>query len=72
MPLAIRKLANVRPDRSLRATNDLLSHRVNAVQAELLHHLQQRAAARIVAGRLGVKVTHHLIRLPHVCAHDLQ
>ena len=38
---------------------------------ELVHHLDQAAAADLVAGRQRVEVAHHLDRLAHVGAHDL-
>ena len=42
------------------------------LQAELVHHLEQAAAADLVAGDERVAVAFDLHRLAHVGAHDAQ
>ncbi len=44
---------------------------VEVVDAELVHHLDQAAAADLVAGRQRVEIAHHLDRLAHVGGDDV-
>ncbi len=54
------------------AGDDLVGEGVDALQPELVHHRQQRAAADVVAGGLGVEVADCLVREADVGADDFQ
>ena len=57
--------------RRLRAFDDVPRKDVEVVDPELVHHLDQPAAADIVAGGEGMEVAHHLDGLPHIRGHDV-
>ncbi len=50
---------------------DMGTQAIEIVDCELVHHLDQAAAADFVAGRERVEVAHHLDRLAHVGAHNV-
>ena len=57
--------------RRLRPLDDVAPERAEIVDPELVHHLEQAAAAHVVAGGERVEVAHHLHRLAHVRRHDV-
>src|SRR5882672_7536854 len=56
--------------RSETAVNDFLSHRIDRIELEFIHHFQQRPPAGLVARGLSVKIADHFVRLAHVGALD--
>ena len=57
---------------ALGAGDDLVGQGIDALQAELVHHRQQRPPADVVAGGLGVEIADRLVREADVGADDLQ
>ena len=68
LPDAARQLADGLPHGALRAADDLVGQRLQPLEAELVHELQQPLAADGTAGDLGVKIAEDHLRQARVLA----
>ena len=69
---ALRQRADARQRRLARGFDDGVAEPVEIGDLELVHHLDQPAAALVVAGRAGIDVALDLQRLAHIGAHQAQ